>query len=188
MSHADSLLRLAGRSTRTGGEITVPEAANPETETSIHPIETFTSSGAYSGYIEPQFAAASDAGVLAANSSGDVLASWATAQGNGVEGVISPQGSVLTQFSVFTPKPEVHGGSFSSDGKSIYAGVVVHHGTKGSTFVARLSLSGKILERFGSIPIHNAANFWEYDSAEVAANGDGWAVRSVPGKLYRFHG
>jgi hypothetical protein len=39
----------------------------------------------------------------------------------------------------------------------------------------------------GSIPIHNVANFWEYNAAEVAANGDGWALRSVPGKLYRFH-
>jgi hypothetical protein len=51
----------------------------------------------------------------------------------------------------------------------------------------RLSLSGKVLEKFGSIPIHNAANFWEYDTAAVAANGDGWTTRAVPGKLYRFH-
>jgi hypothetical protein len=53
--------------------------------------------------------------------------------------------------------------------------------------VARLSLSGKILERFGSIPIHSVANFWEYDGAYVAPNGDGWAIRGVPGRLYRFH-
>jgi hypothetical protein len=25
------------------------------------------------------------------------------------------------------------------------------------------------------------------DGVQVAANGDGWAIRSVPGKLYRFH-
>ncbi|MCW3018191.1 MAG: hypothetical protein JWN10_499 [Solirubrobacterales bacterium] len=58
---------------------------------------------------------------------------------------------------------------------------------KGSTFVARLSLSGIILEKLGSIPIYNAANFWEYDAVEVAGNGDGRAIRSVPGRLYRFH-
>jgi hypothetical protein len=171
----------------SGGEITIPEPGNEESVTSIYPFETFTPSGTYSGYIEPHFSNTGAAGVLAVNPAGNILASWASAQGIGVEGLISPQGAVLTQFSVFPPHPEVKGGSFSADGNSIYAGVVTHHGAKGSTFVARLSLSGKILEKFGSLPTHNAANFWEYDSVEVAADGDGWAIRSVPGKLYRFH-
>jgi hypothetical protein len=170
----------------TGGEVTVPEPSDPDSVMSIHPIETFSPSGAYRGYIEPHVYEG-DAGVLAANSAGDVLASWGTNKGIGVEGVLSPQGTPLTQLSVFPPHAEVKGGSFSADGSSIYAGVVVHRGAKGSTFVARLSFSGKILEQFGSIPTHNAANFWEYDGVQVAANGDGWAIRSVPGKLYRFH-
>jgi hypothetical protein len=167
----------------SGGEITIPEPSDPDSAMSIYPIETFTSSGAYSGYIEPKI----ETGLLAVSSSGEIFGSWASSHGIGVQGVLSPQGAVLTQFSVFTPNPEVHGATFSADGNSIYAGVVVHHGAGGSTFVARLSLSGKILERFGSIPIHDAANFWEYDTAAVAANGDGWTTRPVPGKLYRFH-
>ncbi len=171
----------------TGGEISVPEPGDPESVTSIHPIETFTAGGDYSGYIQPQPPAMGDLGVFSANSAGEVLAGWASSQGIGEEGVISPQGTVLTEFSVFPPDPEVKGGSFSADGSSIYAGVVVHQGSRGSTFVAKLSLSGHVLERIGNIPIHDAANFWEYDSAAVDAHGDGWAVRSVPGKLYRFH-
>jgi hypothetical protein len=171
----------------SGGEIGIPERGDPESVESIHPIETFTPSGAYSGYIEPQLQDPGAVGVLSANAAGDVLGNWATAQGIGAEGVLSPQGAALTQFTVFTPKPEVKGGSFSADGNSIYAGVVLTHGAKGSTFIAKLSLSGKILEKFGSLPTHNAANFWEYTAVDVAANGDGWAVRSVPGTLYRFH-
>jgi hypothetical protein len=167
----------------SGGEITIPEPGDPDSVMSIYPIETFTSSGAYSGYIQPK----AETGLLAVSSSGEIFGRWATSHGIGVEGVLSPQAAVLTQFSVFSPNPEVHGGTFSADGNSIYAGVVVHHGAGGSTFVARLSLSGKVLEKFGSIPIHNAANFWEYDTAAVAANGDGWTTRAVPGKLYRFH-
>ncbi len=171
----------------SGGEIGIPEASDPESIESIHPIETFAASGAYSGYIQPTFPHTGDVGVLAANSAGDILGSWATPEGIGAEGVISPQGAALTQFTVFTPKPEVKGGSFSADGKSIYAGVVLTHGGRGTTFIAKLSLSGKILEKLGSLPVHNAANFWEYTGVEVAANGDGWAVRGVPGTLYRFH-
>jgi hypothetical protein len=174
----------AGTIYESGGEISIPEPGDPETETSIEPIETFTPGGAYSGYIPPPIA---DTGVLAVSSSGDILGSWATPQGIGVDGVLSSQGAVLTQFSVFPPNPEIKGGSFSAGGSSIYAGVVVKHHFTGSTFVARLSLSGKVPEKFGSIPIHDVANFWEYDTAVVAANGDGWATRAVPGKLYRFH-
>jgi hypothetical protein len=167
----------------SGGELTVPEPSDPDSVMSIYPIETFTSSGAYSGYIEPK----TETGLLAVSPGGDIFGSWTSSNGTGMQGVLSPQGAVLTQFSVFTPHPEVHGGTFSADGSSIYAGVVLHHGAGGSTFVARLSLSGKVLEKFGSIPIHDAANFWEYDTAAVAANGDGWTTRAVPGKLYRFH-
>ena len=169
----------------SGGEVNVPEPGNPESGMLINPIETFSPSGSYTGYIEPQVHEGT-ANVLAANSAGDVLANWSTNQGIGVEGLLSPQGTPLTQFIVFPPHPEVQGGSLSADGKSIYAGVVIDHGAKGSTFVARVSLSGKILDKFGSIPIHNAASFWEYDSVQVAGNGDGWAIRTVPGKLYRF--
>jgi hypothetical protein len=177
----------AGTIYESGGEIGVPERGDPESIETIHPIETFTANGLYSGYIQPQFATAGGVAVLAVNSSGDVLGGWATAQGIGAEGLVSPQGAALTQFNVFPPHPEVKGPSFTPDGNSIYAGVVLEHGAKGTTFIARLSLSGKILQRFGSIPTHNVANFWEYDSAEVAADGAGWALRSVPGKLYRFH-
>lgn len=171
----------------SGGEIGIPERSDPDSIETIHPIETFTPSGAYSGYIEPQLHEPGAVGVLSANSAGDVLANWATPEGIGAEGVLSPQGAALTQFTVFTPKPEVKGGSFSADGNSIYAGVVVKHGAKGTTFIAKLSLSGQILEKLGSLPTHNAANFWEYTAVDVAANGDGWAVRAVPGTLYRFH-
>jgi len=172
----------------SGGEIGIPERSDPDSiETIQDPIETFSPSGAYSGYIQPQLREPGAVGVLSANAAGDVLANWATPQGIGAEGVLSPQGAALTQFTVFTPKPEVKGGSFSADGNSVYAGVVVKHGAAGTTFIAKLSLSGKILEKFGSLPTHNVANFWEYTAVDVAANGDGWAVRAVPGTLYRFH-
>ena len=64
---------------------------------------------------------------------------------------------------------------------------IIHQGIEGRAFVAKLSLQRPRAGTNGNVPdAHDAANL-EYDWAAVDAHGDGWAVRSVPGKLYRFH-
>ena len=76
---------------------------------------------------------------------------------------------------------------FSPDGTSIYTGVLDEHGTSASTFIARLSLSGQVLERFGTRPAGTIDSPDEFDALSIAPNGDGWAVRTKDGQLYRFH-
>jgi hypothetical protein len=179
--------------------VTVPAAAAPH----LSPVTTRMPSGVTpaSVEIEPDGTAYVQGESLSKevllpevyvySAAGALVRRFSIPAGTGLEafgnGELHVGGELTEHLYGVNPQSGVKGGSFSADGSSIYAGVVVHRGAKGSTFVARLSLSGKILEQLGSIPTHNTANFWEYDGVQVAANGDGWAIRSVPGKLYRFH-
>jgi hypothetical protein len=142
----------------SGGETSIPEPGNPNSTIPINPIETFDRTGAYVGYVEPQFPTIGAVTVTSVNASGDMLGIWATLQGTGIEGVVSAQGAALDQFVNFPPRPEVVGAAFAPDGQSIYAGVVVLHGSGGTDFVAKLTFGGKVLEKFGIVPIHDFAN------------------------------
>jgi len=171
----------------SGGETSILEPGNPNSTIPINPVETFDRNGVYTGYVLAQFPTIGEVTVTSVNASGDMLGIWATLQGTGIEGVVSPQGAALDQFSLFSPHPEVVGAMFAPDGTSIYAGVVVQRGSRGTDFVAKLSLGGKILEKFGTVPIHDSANPWPYEPVAVAPNGDGWAIRNGSNDLYRFH-
>lgn len=100
---------------------------------------------------------------------------------------MSPQGAALDPFVDFPPHPEVVGATFSPDGQSIYAGVVIQRGSGGIDFVAKVSLASKILQKFGTLPIHDSANPWPHDPVRVSPNGDGWVIRNGAKALFRFH-
>ena len=171
----------------SGGELSVPEAGNPESSMTVDAIHMFNAAGSYIGSIQPQFATTGGVTVIAVNANGDVLGYWANEKGIGTEGMLSPQGAELEHFIDFPPRPEVQGGSFGANSSSIYAGVVQLARPEGQVYLAQVSLSGKILQKFGTAKAHNVVNPWEYGSVEVAPNGDGWALRVGTGALYRFH-
>jgi hypothetical protein len=171
----------------SGGETSVPEPGNPDSTVPISTIERFDSTGSYIGYVQAQFPTAGGVTATSVNASGDMLGIWATQQGLGIEGVVSPQGAALDQFADFPPHPEVMGATFAPDGQSIYAGVVMQRSSGGTDFVAKLSLGGKILQKFGIVPIHGAASPWPYEPVGVSPNGDGWVIRNGAKTLFRFH-
>lgn len=171
----------------SGGELSVAEPGNLESRSNVLAIHMFNSAGSYVGSIQPQFATTGGVTVIAVNASGDVLGYWVDEKGVGTEGVLSPQGAELEHFIDLPPRPEVQGGSFGANSNSIYAGVVQSHGVKGKVFVAQVSLTGRILQRFGIAKAHDVSNPWEYGSVQVAPNGEGWALRVGTGGLYRFH-
>jgi hypothetical protein len=85
------------------------------------------------------------------------------------------------------PNRAYFGQVFSSDGTSIYSGVLEEHGLSASTSIVRLSFSGKVLERFATRPAGTIDAPDEFDTLSIAPNGDAWAIRTKDGLLYRFH-
>jgi hypothetical protein len=132
--------------------------------------------------------AAPSATVSSVNASGQVLAGY----GAGVErfGVYSPQGNLLGHFGGPSFGPEYGVPTFSPEGKAIYAATEVQHvaTSTATTYIAKLSFNGRVLERFGTLPAgNNNVRTDLYSTLAVAANGDAWAVRINSGQLFRFH-
>jgi hypothetical protein len=168
----------------SGGEVSIAGPGQPAEPAPA--IQLFNAGGVYGGFIEPRFPAGADVALSAVNAVGDLLGSWANPNGQEVVGAFSPSGMLLGRFRARRPRMQVRGAAFAPAGNAIYAGAETLGGSKQTVAIAKLSFAGKLVERFGERVVHDVANPDLYEGVRIAANGDGWALRSRSLSLYRF--
>jgi hypothetical protein len=161
---------------------------------SFDPADSNNYPQTYSSFVSPVYPGSTDVGnagaaLFAVNNAGDLLAAYPANTGKTYAGVFSPQGAMLGHFA--NEFPQITGMTFAPGGDAIIATVEndsVTNPTTATTYLALLSFSGKVLERFGTLHLVNkrSDSFNSYLGVAVAPNGVGWVAQGLGGQLYRF--
>jgi hypothetical protein len=107
---------------------------------------------------------------------------WATT------GSSPPAGPLISEVNTQPPNLQITAVAFGPGGNTIYATYDADRSPRPTTYIEELSLSWKVVRRFGTLPNPTviSTDGDGYRALAIATNGDAWVLR-IHNELYRFH-